>query len=112
MDEFVFLYRGGAPAGSPAEMQATMQRWMAWLGQLQASGNVKDRGQPLDRPGKVVKGQQKAVTDGPYAEKDVVSGYTLILAKDLGHAAELSMGCPIFELGGLVEVRPVTKMNG
>jgi hypothetical protein len=60
----------------------------------------------------VVKGKQKkTVTDGPYAEaKDLVGGYTLVEAKDLAHAAELSMGCPIFERGGFVEVRPVMKM--
>ena len=31
--------------------------------------------------------------------------------RDLAHAAELSSGCPIFELGGLVEVRPVMKLS-
>jgi len=51
------------------------------------------------------------VTDGPFAEaKDLVGGYTLIEAKDLAEAAELSKGCPIFERNGFVEVRPVMKM--
>ena len=50
-------------------------------------------------------------TDGPYAEaKDLVGGYTIILAKDLDEAAELSKGCPVFDRGGSVEVRPVMKM--
>ena len=54
----------------------------------------------------------KKVTDGPFAEaKDVVGGFSLILAKDLDEAAELSRGCPIFEVDGQVEVRPVMKMN-
>ena len=45
----------------------------------------------------VVKGSQKVVTDGPYAEaKDVVGGYSLIEAKDLAQAVEISKGCPIF----------------
>ena len=53
------------------------------------------------------------MTDGPFAEaKDVVGGYTLIEARDLDQAAELSKGCPIFEVdGGAVEVRPVMKMS-
>ena len=54
----------------------------------------------------MVAGKQRTVTDGPYAEKDVVGGYTIVEAKDIAHAIELSMGCPIFECGGLVEVRP------
>lgn len=59
-----------------------------------------------------MKGSQKIVTDGPFAEaKDVVGGYTLIEACDLDQAVELSKGCPIFEAEGAVEVRPVMKMN-
>jgi len=113
MNEFLFLYRGGERGNeSLAQMQQEMQRWMTWLGKLRESGNVKDTGQPLERgAGKVVKGKTRAVTDGPYAEKDVVGGYTLVQAKDLAHAVELSLGCPIFEFGGVVEVRPVMKMN-
>jgi hypothetical protein len=114
MSEFLFIYRGGerADSESPAQMQQRMQRWMTWLEKLGASGNVKDRGQPLEPAGKTVRGKQKTVTDGPYAEKDVVGGFTLIEAKDLSHAVELSLGCPIFDFGGLVEVRPVMMMKG
>jgi hypothetical protein len=60
----------------------------------------------------VVRGKQKRVTDGPFAEaKDVVGGFTLILARDLEQAAELSKGCPILEVGGSVEVRPIQALN-
>jgi hypothetical protein len=112
MSEFLYLYRGGEPTGTPEQMQQTMQKWMAWLKELSAAGHVKDPGQPLDRTGKLVKGKQKTVTDGPYAEsKDLVGGYTVITATDLNQAAELSRGCPVLENGGLVEVRPVMKMN-
>src|ERR1700756_3765560 len=112
MSEFVFLYRGGARDGSPEQMQQTMQKWMAWLKGLGEQGHIKDQGQPLERTGKLVKGKQKTVSDGPFAEaKDVVGGYTLIEARDLEQAVELSKGCPIFEVEGAVEVRPVMKMN-
>jgi len=112
MSQFLFLYRGGERADSPAGMQQQMQKWMTWLQQLGEKGHVKDPGQPLDGPGKVVKGKQKTITDGPYAEKDLVVGYTLVEASDLAQAAELSLGCPIFETNGMVEVRPVSKMGG
>ena len=112
MSEYVFLYRGGSREGSPAEMQQTMQKWMTWLKSLGEKGHIKDQGQPLERTGKLVKGKQKTVTDGPFAEvKDVIGGYTLIEARDLDHAVELSKGCPIFERDGAVEVRPVMKMS-
>jgi hypothetical protein len=113
MSEFVFLYRGGeAERRSPDRMQQTMQKWMTWMKELGAKGHIKDQGHPLEPTGKLVKGTQKTITDGPYAEtKDIVGGYTLIEAKDLDQATQLSLGCPIFEFGGLVEVRPVMKIN-
>src|SRR6201981_1611441 len=112
MSEFVFLYRGGARDGSPEQMQQTMQKWMAWLKGLGEQGHIKDQGQPLERTGKLVKGKQKTVTDGPFAEaKDVVGGYPLIEAQNLEQAVELSKGCPILDVDGGVEVRPVMKLN-
>lgn len=111
MNEFLFLYRGGTQPTSPQDAQTVMQQWMTWLQDLATKGHVKDQGQPLDRTGKVVKGAERTIVDGPFAEaKDLVGGYSLILANDLGHAAELSKGCPIFNGGGAVEVRPVMKM--
>jgi hypothetical protein len=112
MSEFVFLYRGGARDRSPEQMQQMMQKWMNWMKDLGAKGHIKDRGQPLERSGKLVQGKLKTVTDGPFAEtKDVVGGYSLIEAADLSQAVELSKGCPIFEVDGAVEVRPVMKMD-
>ena len=112
MSEFVYLYRGGEAGRSPERAQQMIQKWMAWFKDLAENGHIKDRGQPLERTGKLVKGKQKAVTDGPFAEaKDVVGGFTLIEARDLDQSVELSKGCPIFEVEGAVEVRPVMKMN-
>jgi hypothetical protein len=113
MSEFVYLYRGPEATRSPEQAQKHLQKWIDWIKELSAKGNMKDPGQPLERSGKVVKGKQKSITDGPYAEtKDLVGGYSLVEARDLDHAVELSFGCPIFENPeGLVEVRPVMKMN-
>jgi hypothetical protein len=111
MSEFLFLYRGGQRASEAAESDKVMQKWVAWMEDLGSKGHLKDRGQPLDPAGKVVRGKQKVVTDGPYPEsKDVIGGYTLITARDLAQAAELSKGCPIFDTDGVVEVRPVMEM--
>ncbi len=110
MSEFVYLYRGGRRAESPEEGQQQMEKWVAWLKELGQKGHIKDQGQPLEPSGKLVSGKQKVITDGPYAEKDLVGGYTLVEARDLAQAAQLSVGCPIFEYGGLVEVRPVMNM--
>ena len=112
MNQFVYLYRGGERGRSPEKMQEMMQKWMTWMKQLTEKGHSKYPGQPLEHTGKLVKGKQKTVTDGPFAEtKDIVGGYTLIEARDLDQAVELSKGCPIFEVEGAVEIRPVMKLN-
>jgi hypothetical protein len=109
--EYLFLYRSAGRPTSPQEMQNLMQQWMAWLQDLGQRGHLKDRGQPLEQTGKVVAGKERSITDGPFAEaKDLVGGYTLVLANDLAEAAELTKGCPVFDRGGSVEVRPVMKL--
>jgi hypothetical protein len=112
MSEYVYLYRGGMQSNqSPDQMQQQMQRWMVWLKDLGEKGHIKDAGHPLEPTGKVVSGTSKTVSDGPFAEaKDLVGGYTIVHATNLAHAVELSLGCPIFLVGGSVEVRPVMKM--
>jgi len=111
MADFIYLFRGGNMATLSAdERQKNMQKWMAWMKELGATGNFKS-GEPLEDEGKTLRGKGKVVTDGPYAEaKDLVGGFLLISAKDLGEATELAKGCPIFERDGTVEVRPVMKM--
>jgi hypothetical protein len=116
MSEFVYLFRsteeGAREAmGTPELAQRSMQAWLAWTRDLETNGHMKDRGQPLERTGKVVSGKQKLVTDGPYAEaKDLVLGFIVIEARDLAHAVELSTRCPIVEGGGSVEIRPVMHL--
>jgi hypothetical protein len=112
MSQFLYIYRGGDNGSmSPEQMQQRMQKWVAWMKELGAKGQLAAQGNPLEESGKVVRGRSKTVTDGPYAEtKDVVGGYTIIEAKDLAEAAEISKGCPIFDVDGIVEVRPIMKM--
>jgi hypothetical protein len=113
MSEFIYLFRIGAAEqreamGTPEHAQQSMRVWLAWMSELEAKGHLQNRGQPLEPQGKVVRGQQKTVTDGPYVEvKDLVAGFIIIKARDLAQAVELSTGCPILDGGGSVEIRPV-----
>ena len=117
MSEFAFLFRA-TPAGqreamgTPERAQKSLQTWLAWIRDLEASGNLKDRGQPLEPTGRVVSGKKKIVTDGPYAEtKDILLGFIIIEARDLDEAADISNACPIVEGGGSVEIRPVGTLS-
>lgn len=104
MSDFVFLYRGRDNQASPGHFE----RWRTWLTRLSESGHLKDFGQSLADSGKVVSCRQKTVADGPFAEaKDVVCGFTVIQARDLDQATELANSCPILEVNGSIEVRPI-----
>jgi len=115
MSEFLYLYRNPANSqfapDSPHQLQERLAKWTAWFKDLEAKQHIKSPGHPLESKGAVVKDKRGTVTDGPYAEsKDIIGGYSLIEAKDLAQAAELARGCPIFEHGGVVEVRPIRQM--
>ena len=114
MVKFVYLFRNegeGFKPASPEEMERMMKAWMQWIDTLRQSGNLVQTGERLERTGKVVRGKAKTVTDGPYAEaKDIVGGYLLVQARDLNEAVELSKGCPIFAIDGLLEVRPLVAI--
>ena len=117
MSEFVFLFRASdqsrqAAMGTPERAQQSLQAWLAWIRELEAKGHLKSPGQPLDAAGRVVRGQNKIVTDGPYVEaKDMVLGFIIVEARDLEQAAELSKGCPMLRGDGSVEIRPVRTVN-
>lgn len=106
---FMLIFRGGAvsrPDLSPAELQAHVEKWYRWSEELagQGRGNV---GTALDGLGATVRGRE-LVTDGPYAEsKDLVTGSMIFEAACLEDAIEVARGCPTYEFGGSVEVRPV-----
>lgn len=117
MSEFVYLFRIGEAEqreamGTPEAAQNSMKFWLAWMRELESKGHLKNPGQPLEQAGKVVRGREKAVTDGPFVEvKDLVSGFIIVEAKDIEEAAQLAAGCPILQGNGSVEVRPVRKME-
>lgn len=117
MSDFVYLFRideaGQREAmGTPEKAQQRMQSWLAWMRDLEAKGHLKERGQPLERAGKVVRGRERVISDGPYIEvKDLVAGFIVVQARDLAEAAALSTGCPMLEGGGSVEIRPVMTMT-
>jgi hypothetical protein len=117
MAEFALLYRRTAEAhresmGSPERAQQSMSKWRAWFREMTENGHLTEVGQPLEPVGKVVGGRQKTIADGPYAEtKDIIGGFSIIEAKDVEHAARIASGCPILDIGGSVEVRPIMQLE-
>ncbi len=115
MTEFLMIFRRelnpDQPAPSPEQMQAHMKPWQDWMGGLAAQNKLVSSGNRLKGEGRVVK-PNGVITNGPYVEiKEAVGGYIIVRAESLDEAAELSKGCPMFEMGGNVEVRAIVPMD-
>jgi hypothetical protein len=94
---------------SPAEMQAIVERYVAWGRSLAERGLMAGGVKLADEGGRHVR--TSGVTDGPYAEtKEVVGGFFQVLAEDYAGAVELAQACPHLE-HGWVEVREVEPTN-
>ena len=108
--KFMLIFRGGAVSRddmSPSELQAHVAKWYTWSDELARQGR-HTAGTPLENPGATVRGRDRVVTDGPYAEsKDLVTGSMVIDAASLEDAVEVARTCPTYEFDGSVEVRPV-----
>src|SRR5258708_39998894 len=74
MTEFTYLFRGRDTTLSPEKLQKHVEKWVAWFKELNANGKMKDSGHPLEHTGKVVRGEQKVVHDGPYAQSKEIVG--------------------------------------
>ena len=112
MKEFALLFRNQVSFDnsklSPTEMEALALKWKNWIENLKSGehfmgNNVLSTDGKVLRPGGVV-------TDGPFVElKERLGGLIILKAANLEEATTLAHGCPILELGGNVEIRPVLK---
>ncbi len=112
MEKFMLIFQGGmSPDSSPEEMQANMNKWMAWVDKLAKSGKYAG-GEALLPGGKLVKGKVSSVTDGPYTEgKEVVGGYFTVNADTYDEAIGLCADYPDFGSGGSIQVRQCMKFD-
>jgi hypothetical protein len=114
MKDFLLVYRidyNTMPQGaSPEQMQASVKRWMDWIGGIAAQNKLTDGGNRLIPSGKVVK-SDNVIADGPYTEiKECIVGYSIVKTTSIEEAVELAKGCPILAIGGNVEVREINGM--
>ena len=112
MEKYMFLFRGGDVSHlSPQQQEAQMGKWLAWVEKLTKEGKYL-AGEPLLPTGKTVSGQKKVVTDGPFVEsKEIIGGFFMVNAKNYDDAVAMAKDSPDYDLGGVVEVREVMKMD-
>jgi hypothetical protein len=111
MKEFVFLFRQPNTDDSnlsQTEMQAVFNKWDNWFGGIAAQGKIINMGIRLVSPGKVLK-SGGVITDGPFVEiRERLNGFIVVKADSLDEAITLAHGCPILEINGSVEIRPIS----
>jgi hypothetical protein len=96
---------------TPEEMTARMEPWNRFEQELSGAGsNLAGEGlQPSNTATtvKIGEGDERIVTDGPFAEtKEQLGGFYLLECKDLDEALEWAKKVPL-QPGGSIEVRPV-----
>jgi hypothetical protein len=112
MKKFVMiLHDSGAfpPDISPEQIQAIIQRYVAWHQKIQQNGRVVVGHKLTEGQGRVMRGESGAarVTDGPYAEaREVIGGLFILDAKDYDEVVALSQDCPHLDFGS-IEIREV-----
>ncbi len=112
--EYLLLFRNNSwyKDLSPDEIQRVMTDWMSWFDALVADGRCLG-GQSLEHDGHVIRGANRQVTDGPYAEaKESVAGYFKLLVSSEAEAVEIGKLCPGLSYGATVEVRKLMERCG
>ena len=116
MKEFMLIYQGGDPewmVNTPKEeIEAAMNKWGEWMASLQQSDQLVTGGSPLHYSGQRIS-SDGVVTDIAASEfKELVSGYSIVKAKDKDEAVGIAKECPIFSHPGVtVEVREIQQMG-
>lgn len=110
MKEFVLLFRSPDVNDSkvgPEKMSAVLKKWEDWISGIAAEKKLGSNGNRLSLEGKVLK-PGGIITDGPFVEiKEKLGGFVVVKAESLDEATTLAHGCPVLDLGGSVEIRPV-----
>lgn len=92
---------------SPDELQGRMGKWFAWGQKMEEKGILKG-GQALVPNIKRVIGQDRTVSDGPFADtKEIIGGYYTVSAESADAVVQIAQDYPDYDLGGTVEIREV-----
>jgi hypothetical protein len=101
------------PEMTEDERNANWKEWLDYSAWLDEKGWMKggDALEDVDQATSVrVQGEDRLVTDGPFAEtKETLGGYYLIDVENLDDAIEAAAHCPGARYG-TIEVRPIVEM--
>ena len=103
----IIRYKSNMAVPSSEAMKTIGQHWGQFIGELAQSGKLVTGYRP-GTGGKTISGNAKTTTDSVYAaDNEVVSSIFVIKAANLEEATAIAQKCPIYEMDGSVEIRPI-----
>jgi hypothetical protein len=104
MANYVFAYSGGkGVSADETERNEQYAQWGRWFEELGSA--IVDGGAAMGTAKTV--GPDDSVTDGG---SRALTGYSIVSADSLEAAVNLARGCPVIEIGGLVDVYEMIAM--
>lgn len=111
-NEFMFVFRfepNFTYQPTEAEMNEMHQEWGAFIGNIAIQEKLVSTHQ-LSFEGKHI-AMDKTVQEGiVISEKQTISGNMVVRANTIDEAVDMAKNCPIFNMGGSLEVRAIQPM--
>jgi hypothetical protein len=108
--QFIFIIRSKTDLSmySKDSIQINIKHWQAFMGGLASNGKIAAGFMP-GGDGTTITGTDKQVKKASYVvNNETVSSFLIINAANANEAQSIAKKCPVLELGGSVEIRPVT----
>lgn len=114
MSRFLVLLRddpSGFASLSPAQMQAVIEKYIAWSEPLRQRGQLVMGEKLVDGSGRVLRGATAVSSDGPFAEsREIVGGAYVLTAADYNEAVRLLSDSPHLQFGS-IEIRQIEELG-
>ncbi len=107
--EFLLIvrYKSDMKMPDPDMLKSIAQRWGTFIGELSRSGKLITGLRP-STDGRTITGSAKKLNNAAYTrDGEEISSIFVIRAANLDEASSLAQKCPIYEMDGSVEIRPI-----
>lgn len=114
LEQFMLVVRFPSNFVPPSNeiIQKNIQNWQRYMGNL-IQNKILIKGYRPSNAGTTISGKEKLTKDEFYvANNELLSSLMIIQAKDMDAAKKIAGDCPVFELGGSIEIRPLMELAG